>query len=239
MKVRDLYKESIQTLEELGDPKRVEFAQKTYPTKLRVLGVTMPNLRLLIRELKPSFMSLNSSDRLALIHQLVHSQILEAHQVGLELAGCSKTFITEIRDDDILALHVFIDNWVLADTYAVQVLGFAWRLGVIKDYQIHKLAYKPDVWERRAALASTVALNKKSVKPSFPADKTLQVCSILVDDHHDMIVKAMSWALRTLTNHHPVSVQQFLTEHQERLHTRIKRETLNKIETGLKNGSKD
>ena len=56
----------------------------------------------------------------------------------------------------------------------------------------------------------------------------------MVRDHDDMVVKAMSWALRALVAHDPDAVGQFLDEHEELLAARIKREVRNKLSTGLK-----
>ena len=58
---------------------------------------------------------------------------------------------------------------------------------------------------------------------------------LLVDDHKDMIVKALSWALRELVVHDPQAVEGFLEEHEEVLAARVKREVRNKLMTGLKN----
>jgi 3-methyladenine DNA glycosylase AlkD len=66
-------------------------------------------------------------------------------------------------------------------------------------------------------------------------DRTLAVCRLLVDDQDDMVVKAMSWALRQLVVHDPDAVNQFLDAHEEVLAARVKREVRNKLTTGLKN----
>jgi 3-methyladenine DNA glycosylase AlkD len=58
---------------------------------------------------------------------------------------------------------------------------------------------------------------------------------MLVDDKDDMVVKAMSWALRELVNHDPQAVSNFLAENESRLAARVKREVRNKLQTGLKN----
>jgi 3-methyladenine DNA glycosylase AlkD len=50
-----------------------------------------------------------------------------------------------------------------------------------------------------------------------------------------MVVKAMSWVLRELAVHNPQAVRQFLTEYDEVLAARVKREVRNKLRTGLKN----
>jgi 3-methyladenine DNA glycosylase AlkD len=61
------------------------------------------------------------------------------------------------------------------------------------------------------------------------------VCSLLADDHEDMVQKAMSWALRTLIVHDREAVSDFLEGHHDSLAARVKREVRNKLDTGLKN----
>ena len=66
-------------------------------------------------------------------------------------------------------------------------------------------------------------------------ESTLAICEILVKDHDDMVVKALSWALRELVVHDPEAVDGFLNTHDADLAARVKREVRNKLETGLKN----
>ncbi|MEM9928763.1 MAG: DNA alkylation repair protein, partial [Bacteroidota bacterium] len=47
-----MIKDIRQTLEALADPQRIAFAQRTFPTALTMIGVTNPNLRLVLREVK-------------------------------------------------------------------------------------------------------------------------------------------------------------------------------------------
>lgn len=80
-----------------------------------------------------------------------------------------------------------------------------------------------------------VALNVRSRGGQGDVPRTLEVCRILVDDHDDMVAKAMSWALRELAVHDPEAVHEFLKEHEKVLAARVKREVRNKLKTGLKN----
>jgi len=57
----------------------------------------------------------------------------------------------------------------------------------------------------------------------------------MVDDHEDMVVKALSWALRVLSTQDAVAVRAFLRKHDASLAARVKRETGNKLKTGRKN----
>ena len=61
------------------------------------------------------------------------------------------------------------------------------------------------------------------------------VCALLLDDQDDMVVKAMSWALRSAIEHDRAAVESFLAAHEGRLAARVKREVRNKLATGLKN----
>jgi 3-methyladenine DNA glycosylase AlkD len=58
---------------------------------------------------------------------------------------------------------------------------------------------------------------------------------MLMADRDDMVVKALSWALRELVVHDAAAVHRFLATHDDVLAARVKREVRNKLETGLKN----
>jgi 3-methyladenine DNA glycosylase AlkD len=58
---------------------------------------------------------------------------------------------------------------------------------------------------------------------------------MLIDDRDDMEVKAMSWALRALTNWDRDAVERFLAFHESRLAGHVKREVRTKLDICLKN----
>ncbi len=128
-----------------------------------------------------------------------------------------------------------MDRWSVVDSFSRSLAGPAWREGLISTQTIHDWAHSPDRWWRRAALVSTVALNMRSKGGEGDVPRTLAVCEMLVDDHDDMIVKALSWALRELVVHDAESVERFLSTHKDELAARVKREVRNVLETGLKN----
>jgi len=128
-----------------------------------------------------------------------------------------------------------INSWWSVDSFARTLAGPAWLKGQVSNELIHRWAHSPDLWWRRAALVSTVALNLRSRGGYGDVSRTLEVCRLLVDDHEDMVVKAMSWALRELIVHDPDAVREFLKEHEDVLAARVKREVRNKLTTGLKN----
>ena len=131
-----------------------------------------------------------------------------------------------------------IDNWVAVDTFACYLTGPAWRERQVSDALIRRWARSRDRWWRRAAVVSTVALNNKTRGGSGDTDRTLMICAMLIADRDDMVVKALSWALRELSKRDPESVRTFLQEHEGLLAPRVVREVSSKLQTGLKNPRK-
>jgi 3-methyladenine DNA glycosylase AlkD len=121
------------------------------------------------------------------------------------------------------------------DAFARTLSGPAWLHGQISNEVIQRWARSEDLWWRRAALVSTVALNTRTHGGYGDTPRTLAVCRMLADDHQDMVVKALSWALRSLVVHDPQAVRDFLGQYETVLAGRVKREVNNQLDTGLKN----
>jgi 3-methyladenine DNA glycosylase AlkD len=128
-----------------------------------------------------------------------------------------------------------LDRWEAVDTFACYLAGPAWRRQQVPDQLIHRWAGSPSRWWRRLALVCTVALNNKARGGHGDTERTLAVCRLLLSDRDDMVVKAMSWALRELAKRDPDAVRRFLTECANDLAARVVREVRNKLATGLKN----
>jgi 3-methyladenine DNA glycosylase AlkD/ketosteroid isomerase-like protein len=148
--------------------------------------------------------------------------------VAYELIYYHKKALQSLDAREIEHLGSGINSWSSADIFAHFVAGPAWREAQVPDELIHTWARSPDRWWRRAALVSTVYLNGD-------VSRTLRVCCMLIDDYDDMIVKALSWALRELIQYDREAVIQVLAEHEDVLAARVKREVKTKLTTGLKN----
>lgn len=127
-----------------------------------------------------------------------------------------------------------LDGWAAVDAFGCIVAGPAWRLGRVPDTTIQGWAASTDRWWRRAALVSTVPLNLRSRGGTGDTGRTLDICRRLVDDRDDMVVKALSWALRALAPWDPVAVGDFLEANDARLAARVRREVRTKLATGRK-----
>jgi 3-methyladenine DNA glycosylase AlkD len=165
----------------------------------------------------------------------VAEALVDRHRwVAYELLYHHPSRLAGLDLDDVEHLGRGIAGWDSVDAFARYVSGPAWQQGIIPDEAIHRWAASPDRFWRRAALVWTVPLNLRAAGGTGDSSRTLAVCALLVADHDETIVKALSWALRELVIWDPEAVRAFLTEHDRELAARVKREVRSKLETGLK-----
>lgn len=202
--------------------------------RIRNLSVrNAANVRAVRRDLSRELKGAEPEFVLALARELVESYGVRS--VAYELIYYHRGAYESLTGTDLALLGRGMSSWAAVDSFARTLSGPAWRDGLIGDDLIHEWAGSGDRWWRRAALVSTVALNVRSRGGTGDVPRTLAVCRRLVDDHDDMVLKAMSWALRELVVHDPAAVAAFLKEYDARLSARVKREVRNKLTTGLKN----
>ncbi|OYU94717.1 MAG: hypothetical protein CFE21_13580 [Bacteroidetes bacterium B1(2017)] len=227
--------EIIASLKEYEDLERKTFALISYPTKLELLGVRNPDLKLVLKEVKVLSKEWPLQAKMDLAIGLINTGIMECVHLAFEYIGLEKKVLATFNESHLPSFMKYMDNWVCTDTFGVHVLGVAWRNNQIKTSTIHKMASHSDFWIRRLALVATIPFNMRSRGGKGNTEQTLAVCELLVADKHDMIVKALSWALRELLEHDKDSVEKFLVKHEHVIHARVKRELKNKISTGKKN----
>ncbi len=154
--------------------------------------------------------------------------------VGDELITMRADALRTLDLAQLERLGAGLSSWDQVDCFASYLSGPAWREGQIDDKAIANWAKSKDRWWRRTALVSTTALNVKARGGSGDARRTLAVCRLLMDDRDDMVVKALSWALRALAPRDPAAVRRFLKENEARLAALALREVRRKLETGRK-----
>jgi len=204
--------------------------------RLRELPVVdAASLRRVRRELSVQVKTVSPRDAIYLALQIITETPPGAYPLVYELLRYHPTAISELRPDDLDSIGENMSGWGEVDSFA-GLAGLAWRNCRISDSVVHNWAQSPNRWWRRAALASTVPLNIKSQGGEGDAARTLAVCGLLIDDRDDMVVKAMSWALRALATREPEPVARFVDKHERDLAARVIREVRNKLRTGRKDG---
>jgi len=159
-----------------------------------------------------------------------------AHRfVSYELVNKNPQALASLTERDIKHFGRGLNSWGSVDMFGCYLAGPAWREHQLSERVIHSWASSRDRWWRRAALVSTVPLNNKARGGNGDPVRTIEVCELLVFDRDDMVVKALSWALRELSKREPEVVRKFLNTNRGRLAPRVIREVDNKLSTGLKN----
>jgi len=202
--------------------------------EMRALPVrTTSTMRAVRRKYSQALKQANPDFMLQLASTLLETD--EYRWVAYELIQGHRAAFQSLGGAELELLGQGINSWWTVDAFARTLSGPAWRDGQIPDTVILAWARSPDHWWRRAALVSTVALNMRSYGGRGDVPRTLQICRELAQEHEDMIVKAMSWALRELIVHDAEAVRAFLDQYDAVLAARVKREVKNKLQTGLKN----
>ena len=155
--------------------------------------------------------------------------------VGYEIAHYHRPTLESLDLNKLEMLGRGLDSWDSVDVFSLYLAGPAWRKGRIDDADVHRWAESSDRWWRRVALVSTVALNLKARGGAGDVARTLPVCRMLAADGDDMVVKALSWALRAVLQYDRAAVEKFLADYDHCLAGRVKREVGTKLRTGRKN----
>jgi len=179
-------------LQGLANPKRAAVSLsffKTGPGQYgegdKFLGLSVPQMRQLARK----YRALDDDAALELLASPWHEERLVA--LLLLVDGYKRG--DEKRRHRIHRAYLsntrWINNWDLVDSSAEYVIGQ--HLGAEEIALLQKLARSKDLWERRIAIVATFHFIKRNeFRP------TLKIATMLLDDSHDLIHKAVGWMLR-------------------------------------------
>lgn len=226
----------INDLRVAADPLRKARSESNFPSSMEILGVTSPKTKALIKIWWDDLKNYSPDKLIDFCTALVATKILECNQFAFEILWKNKVALKKLQLADLEVLGQNMDNWVTTDTFSILISGFAWRESQITDADVLRWLKSDNRWWRRAAVVSTVTLNLRSRGGTGDTKKTLLICEKVVEDRDDMIVKALSWALRELSKRDKNSVQSFMKKYDAKLGGRVRREVYTKLETGRKNG---
>jgi 3-methyladenine DNA glycosylase AlkD len=193
----------------LADPVDARFLQgffKTGPGQYgagdKFLGLRVPDLRRLVRE----YSELEDAHALEMLRSSWHEERLLALLFLVRKYARGDTSQRAKLHRAYLCNTRYINNWDLVDASAHYLVGAhldAGDLGLLE-----RLARSDDIWERRIAIVSTFHFTKaREFRP------TLTIASLLVDDHHDLIHKAVGWMLREVGKRDRRVLDSFLLKH--------------------------
>ena len=184
----------IKELQQIADPeiaKNLSWFFKTgkgeYGEGDKFIGISVP----LLRSISKKYQNLELKD----LRKLLDSEIHEYRLSVLMILRLKYEKGDQKTKKEIVKFYLKntkkINNWDLVDLSCHYILG-NWLLD--KDRKIlYKLANSKNLWEKRIAIISTFAFihNNQYID-------TLEISKILLDDKHDLIHKAVGWALREI-----------------------------------------
>jgi 3-methyladenine DNA glycosylase AlkD len=158
--------------------------------------------------------------------------------IGYELVQNHRAAFASLDATSLEKLGGGLDSWVAVDCFSSYLAGPAWQEQQISNGVVRRGARSKDRWWRRVALVATVPLNNKTRGGTGDPARTLDICRMLLADRDQMVVKAMSWALRELAKRNEEPVRDFVEREREQLAPQVLREVNHKLTTGLKNPRK-
>jgi 3-methyladenine DNA glycosylase AlkD len=232
-------REILDELRDAGIPRRAELMAAEYmTTNLVHLGCTVPDVRRVARRYARDLKA-DPTQAVAVALALVARKNHDARQVAYEILGAIPAARDDLSVRQLEALFDGNDNWAAVDGFCSALSGPQYSAGILEARVLEGWARSRDPWMRRAALATVAtAFQRASLRARSPVAPSARVCAMLVDDRHDHVVKALSWALRNLASRDRPLVERFVAEHDARLAARVKREVLRKLTTGTKNPSR-
>lgn len=206
MSLSDLKKE----LSAAADPERARNLAWFFKTEKgqygygdRFIGLTVPTLRRIAHH----YLHLPLAD----VGKLLASPIHEHRFAALEILVAQYDREKSKAIFDFYLKHTrFVNNWDLVDTSAPYIAGQ--HLLTRPRKILYRLAKSKNLWERRIAIVSTFAFIKAG-----EIDDTFAIAKLLLKDDHDLIHKAVGWALRETGKQSTPALLRFLKENYSAL----------------------
>jgi len=217
-----------QDLQKLANPQQAQLLQRFFKTGPGeygegdvFLGIKVPEQRKVAKKYK----NLPLEDLRSLLSSKIHEERLIA--LFILIFHYQKTKNKTELINFYLKNTKHINNWDLVDLSAPRLLG---------DYLlnndrkiIYKLANSKDLWEKRIAVLATFMLIKHN-----QYEDTLNISTILLNDQHDLIHKAVGWALREIGKKDQKVEETFLHQHYQTMPRTMLRYAIEKFPEPLR-----
>jgi 3-methyladenine DNA glycosylase AlkD len=196
-----------------GDPERAAgllWFFKTGPGEYgegdRFLGIRVP----VLRKIALQYRELGFDDIERLLASPIHEHRAAAVEILVAQYARGKNEASDRIFEFYLSHTAGINNWDLVDGSAPYIVGK--HLSTRSRRLLDRLAVSKSVWERRIAMIATLALIKKG-----ETKDTFRIARKLLSDPHELIHKAVGWALREAGKVSQAELVEFLSTHFDSL----------------------
>jgi len=196
-------------LAQLGDPERAKNLSWFFKTGKNqygegdiFLGIPVPEQRKVAKK----YFDLSLDD----LQKLLSNKIHEYRFTALVILISKYRKAGESGKKEIFDFYLKntenINNWDLVDLSAPRIVGDYLRNR--ERSHLYKLAKSNSLWERRISILSTFTFIDKN-----DFEDALNISELLLNDEHDLINKAVGWALREIGKRDQHVEERFLTKH--------------------------
>jgi len=196
-------------LAQLGDPERAKNSRWFFKTGKGqygegdvFLGIPVPEQRKVAKK----YFLLSLDDVQELLNSKIHEYRFTALVILISKYRKAEESLKEEIFNFILKNTQNINNWDLVDLSAPRIIG-DYLLNKERSI-LYKLAKSKSVWERRISILSTFTfIDNNDFKDA------LNISELLLNDEHDLIHKAVGWALREIGKRDQNVEEQFLAKY--------------------------
>lgn len=200
-------------LHKLANPEKAVFLQRFFRTGKgeyaegdKLLGVVVPQTRRVAK----LCLALPLPEIENLLSSPIHEERLLALIVMVENYRRSDDKIRKQIFKSYLGHRQYVNNWDLVDTSAPYIVGP--ELKGKNPPWLKKLARSKTLWDRRIAMLATFHLIREK---QFKVP--LEIATMLKDDEHDLIHKAVGWLLREIGKRDKAVELTFLKRHHKEM----------------------
>ena len=186
------------------------------------LGLTVPQVRSIAKENK----GISQKE----IEVLIRSKFHEVRLCGLVILTLQyKSAKQRTEKKSLFDLYMkamttgYVNNWDLVDVTA-PIIG-EYLIDTDDPYVLlHKLSRSKSLWQRRVAIVFTFAfIRAGDIEPTF------EVSEKLLYDKHDLIHKAVGWAMREAGKLNGIALRNFLSAHSHEMPRTMLRYSIEKF----------
>jgi 3-methyladenine DNA glycosylase AlkD len=169
-------------------------------------GIKIP----VLRKLAKKYQDMTCAE----VEKLLTSKFHEGRMLALLLMMENYSKADDAGKKQIYTMYLrntlFINNWDLVDVTAPHIVG---RYLMDKSREpLYRLARSKMLWERRIAIIATFHYIRQNM-----CNDTLKIASMLIDDPHDLMHKAVGWMLREVGKRDLLAEEQFLKTHYRQM----------------------
>jgi 3-methyladenine DNA glycosylase AlkD len=220
-------------LKSLADPERAVHSQRFFKTGKGqygegdiFLGLTNPQMR----ELTKKYLALDFPD----LQELLNSKIHEERLISLLILVKKFQKAKKEHKTQYFIYNFYLDNakkinnWDLVDLSAPKILG-EFLLKNQDPSILRQLARSENLWEKRIAIISTLTFIRDR-----KFGETLAIAEMLLKDEHDLIHKAVGWALREIGKKNQQVLETFLIQNYKTMPRTMLRYSIEKFPEELR-----